>query len=102
MSDVVYLDFIQAQELVDRIARRTENFGHNMSDSEKEAMTQLLSDIGVLVDDLICVKRLADNYAINAELVYPQNYSDYTGTNLEDDCLFSWEEDEGTCFCLQW
>jgi hypothetical protein len=100
-NEVVYLTFEQAEELVDRIAKRAENFGYSMSSPEKEAMSSLLSDIGVKVDDIIDVSNLADNYAINAEIVGPENYKDYDTSTLYD-CLFNWEENNETHYCLSW
>ena len=94
-----WLTFDQAEDLVERIATRAQNFGHNMSDPEKEAMAWLLSDIGVSTSDLIDVSNLADNYAINAELVTPEEAKNYT--NLED-ALFTWEEEGETHYCMQW
>ena len=96
-----YLTFEQAQDLVDRIADRTENFGHTMSDNEKEAMAQLLSDIGVKTSDLIDVSNLADNYAINAEIVTPDGAANYARSDLNE-ALFSWQEDGETHYCLSW
>lgn len=101
MSDINYLTFDQAQDLVDRIADRASNFNYSMSDNEKEAMAQLLSDIGVSTSDLIDVANLADNYAINAEIVTPDEAKDYNQTDL-DDALFSWQEDGETHYCIQW
>ena len=100
-NEVVYLTFEQAQDLVDRIADRTEQFNHTMTDNEKTAMSDLLSNIGVKVSDLIDVSYLADNYAINAELVGPEEVENYSRSSLED-ALFSWEEDDGTHYCIQW
>ena len=96
-----YLTFEQAQDLVDRIADRASNFHHSMTDNEKEAMAQLLSDIGVNTSDLIDVSNLADNYAINAEIVTPSDLENYDYDNL-DDALFTWEESDGTHYCLSW
>lgn len=95
-----YLDIDDATELVERIAVRASNFNYAMSENEKEAMAQLLSDIGVKTSDLINVSNLADNYAINAEIVSPENAKHYD--NLEDDSLFSWIEDGETHYCYQW
>lgn len=95
-----YLTIDQATDLVDRIATRAANFDHIMSVNEMEAMAQLLSDIGVNTSDLIDVANLADNYAINAEIVAPDEADDYD--NLADDSLFSWEESDGTHYCYSW
>lgn len=100
-EQVNFLTYEQAQDLVGRIADRAAVFNYEMSDNEKEAMSQLLSDIGVKTSDLIDVSNLADNYAINAEIVTPQDYDNYGHVNLEDS-LFSWEEEDGTYYCLQW
>ena len=97
---VNYLELNQAIDLVDRIAARTKNFNYTMSDNEKTAMSELLSDIGVNTSDLIDVSNLADNYAINAEIVTPDDYKHYD--NLRNDSLFSWEEEDGTHYCYQW
>lgn len=95
-----YLTFEQAQDLVERISDRALNFNYSMSENEKEAMAQLLSDTGVKTSDLIDVANLADNYAINAEIVGPDE-TDHYG-NIKEDCLFSWEEEDGTHYCYQW
>lgn len=95
-----YLTYDQAQDLVNRISERTLDFNYKMSFSEKDAMAQLLSDIGVNTSDLIDVSNLADNYAINAEIVEPSETKHYE--NIEDDSLFSWEEDDGTHYCYSW
>lgn len=101
-EEVVYLTYEQALDLVDRIEKRCWNqFDYDMSRREKEAMAQLLSDIGVKVDDLIDVSNLADNYAINAEIVTPAEGDDYAKSSLED-ALFTWEEDGETFYCLSW
>lgn len=100
-TETVYLTFDQASDLVDRIADRTERFNHTMSDNEKEAMASLLSDIGVKVDDLIEVSNLADNYAINAEIVTPEEVDNYSRSSLQD-ALFTWEENGETYYCLSW
>ena len=100
-NEVVYLTFEQSQDLVDRIADKTEQFNHTMTNNEKTAMADLLSNIGVKVSDLIDVSYLADNYAINAELVGPEEAENYSRSSLED-ALFSWEEDDGTHYCIQW
>lgn len=65
-------------------------------------MAQLLSDIGVKVDDIIDVSNLADNYAINAEIVTPENIADYSRKGVIEDSLFSWKEDGETHYCLNW
>jgi len=95
-----YLTLDQATDLVDRIATRAKNFNYNMTTNEREAMAQLLSDIGVNTSDLIDVSNLSDNYAINAEIVSPDESDQYD--NLEDDSLFSWEESDGTHYCYSW
>lgn len=100
-SEVVYITYDEALDLVDRIADRTERFNHTMSKNEKEVMTNLLSNIGVRVADLIDVSYLADNYAINAEIVTPDNVDSYDRRSLKD-ALFSWEEDGETFYCLSW
>lgn len=100
-NKAIYLTFDQARELVDRISSRAENnFRYLMSEPEKEVMSQFLSDVGVSVEDLIDVSRLADNYAINAEIVEPEEAKQYDSQDLED-ALFSWE-DNGTHYCIQW
>jgi hypothetical protein len=71
-----------------------------MTVNEMKAMAQLLSDIGVNTSDLIDVANLADNYAINAEIVTPDEAHNYD--NLSDDSLFSWEESDGTHYCYSW
>lgn len=100
-TEVVYLTFDQATDLVDRIADRAENFNYNMSKEEKEAMSSLLSDIGVKVSDIIDVSNLADNYAINAEIVTPENINEYSRSNLRD-ALFTWEESGEKYYCISW
>jgi hypothetical protein len=97
----VFLTYDQSLDLVDRIAKRTERFNHTMADSEKEAMAQLFSDIGVSVDDIIDVSNLADNYAINAEIVTPDEADNYSYSALQD-ALFSWEHDGEKYYCLSW
>jgi hypothetical protein len=72
-----------------------------MSDNEKDAMAQLLSDVGVRVSDLIDVDRLADEYAINAELVTPEEVDSYDKSSLQD-ALFTWQENGETHYCLSW
>lgn len=97
-----YLTIEQAQDLVDRIAVRAKNFNHIMSEPEKEAMAQLLSDIGVNTSDLIDVSNLADNYAINAEIVRGAKEAEsYSRASLQD-ALFTWKENCKTCYCLRW
>ena len=96
-----YLTYDQALDLVERISTRAENFNHFMSEPEKEAMAQLLSDIGVSTSDLIDVSNLADNYAINAEIVTPDEVEDYSRSSLED-ALFTWKVDGETYYCLSW
>ena len=101
MSDLNYLDMNDARELVDRISDRTQNFDYRMSTNEKEAMAELLSDIGVNTSDLINVTNLADNYAINAEIVTPEEVDDYDKSSLQYS-LFTWEEFGETYYCIQW
>jgi hypothetical protein len=101
-EQVVYLSFDEAEMLVDRIAERTEQFNYSMSNNEKTAMAQLLSAIGVKVSDLIDVSILADNYAINAEIVTPSDYDNYDMISVKEEALFSWEEDGYEYFCLGW
>ena len=96
-----YLTYDQALDLVDRIADRTENFDYSMSEPEKKAMAQLLSDIGVSTSDLIDVSNLADNYAINAEIVGPDEVDNYDRSTLRD-ALFTWKEGGETHYCLSW
>lgn len=96
-----FLTFEQAQDLVERIADRTKVFNYTMSDNEKDAMAQLLSEVGVKTSSLIDVSYLADNYAINAEIVNA-GYSNNYGQEALDDALFSWEEEDGTHYCIQW
>lgn len=100
-DEVTFLTYEQAQDLVERIADRAENFNHTMSEPEKEAMAQLLSDIGVKVDDIIDVANLADNYAINAEIVSPDDVDNYNRSALRD-ALFTWQENGETHYCLSW
>jgi hypothetical protein len=101
-EEVVYINFDEAEMLVDRIAERTERFSYSMSDNEKIAMAQLLSDIGVKISDLIDVSNLADNYAINAEIVTPSDYDNYNMRDVKEEALFSWEEDGEMYYCLSW
>lgn len=100
-EEVVYLEFSQAQDLVERIAERAKRFNHDMSEPEKEAMADLLSNVGVKVSDLIDVSNLADNYAINAEIVHPEDVDNYDRSTLEDS-LFTWKDSDGTHYCLTW
>ena len=46
-------------------------------------------------------RNLADNYAINAEIVTPSEVDSYSRDDLND-ALFQWEESDGTCYCLTW
>lgn len=101
-NEVVYLTYNQALDLVDRIAERTENFNYSMSEPEKEAMASLLSDIGVSVSDLIDVSNLADNYAINAEIITPDDHDNYDMWEVKRDALFSWKQDGENYYCLTW
>lgn len=102
-NETVFLTIDQARDLVDRVAERAENFDYIMSENEKDAMAQLLSDIGVIVNDIIDVANLADNYAINAEIVGPDDYNSYNMREVIQDSLFSWEEDNGDkYYCLTW
>jgi hypothetical protein len=96
-----YLSCEQALDLVERIAERCKNFDYEMSTEEIEAMAQLLSDIGVKTSDLIDVSNLADNYAINAEIVSPENIHQYDKQSIQD-ALFSWEQSDGKYYCLSW
>lgn len=102
-NEVVFINYQEAQTLVDRIAERTEIFNRTMQENEKEAMAQLLSDVGVKVSDLIDVNYLADNYAINAEIVGPDDVDSYDRSTLED-ALFTWKDDETeeTHYVLSW
>lgn len=100
-QETVFLTYDQSLDLVDRIAKRCERFNHTMVDEEKEAMAQLLSDVGVLVNDLIDVSNLADNWVINAEIVTPDEADNYSKSALED-ALFSWEHDGEKYYCLSW
>ena len=98
---IVYLNYDDALDLVDRIASRALGFGHDMSSEEKESMAQLLSDIGVQVSDIVNVDRLADEYAINAEIVTPKEACNYNDTDL-DEALFSWTISGEKYYCIQW
>lgn len=100
-NDVVFIEYDQALDLVDRIAERAKNFDYEMSVPEKEAMAQLLSDVGVNVSDLIDVANLADNYAINAEIVAPHDVDRIDRSSLRD-ALFTWKDSDGTHYCLTW
>lgn len=100
-TEVIYMTNDQATELVDRIAERCEQFDHFLVDSEKEAMAQLLSDIGVKVDDILDVSNLADNYSINAELVGPDDADNYSRSTLED-ALFTWTDNDNKYYCIKW
>ncbi|MFZ4411483.1 MAG: hypothetical protein ACOYOV_00270 [Bacteroidales bacterium] len=100
-QETIFLTEDQASDLVDRIADRCENFNHTMSKPEKEAMSQLLADIGVSISDLIDVSNLADNYAINAEIVSPSEVDQYSRASLRD-ALFTWKENGETHYCIQW
>jgi hypothetical protein len=64
-------------------------------------MSQLLSDIGVSVNDLIDVSNLADNYAINAEIVTPDDVKNYDRHTLRD-ALFTWIYKGEKYYCLTW
>jgi len=97
-----YLTIDQSTDLVDRIAARAANFNWEMSEPEKEAMAQLLSDTGVSTSDLIDVSNLADNYAINAEIVTPDDYDNYSMKQVREDSLFQWKEGGETHYCLSW
>lgn len=102
-SEVVFISYDEALDLVDRIADRASHFDHDMCDNEKQAMAQLLSDIGVKVSDLIDVSYLAENYAINAEIVTPSDYDSYSMREVRQDSLFRWNDEEGeTHYCLNW
>lgn len=99
---IIYLTYDQAFDLVERIAERTKNFDYEMEVNEMESMAQLLSDVGVKVDDIIDVSNLADNYAINAEIVTALEVHDYNQSALSD-ALFSWRDNNGdACYCLSW
>lgn len=99
--EVIYPTLEQAEQLVDRIERRVKAFSYTMSEEEKEAMSNLFQDVGVTVDQLLDVYILADNYAINAEIVRPEDVNNYNEEDLEE-ALFTWEEENGTHYCLQW
>ena len=99
---VVFINYAQALDLVDRIADGAKRFDYEMSDPEKEVMAQLLSDIGVKVSDLIDVGNLADNYAINAEIVKGDKEAESYSKSSLDDAIFTWIEDGEKCYCLSW
>lgn len=100
-QETVFLTYDQSLDLVDRIAKRCERFNYTMVDNEKTQIANLLSNIGVSVDDIIDVSNLADNYAINAEIVTPDEADNYSKSALQD-ALFSWEHDGETYYCLSW
>ena len=99
---VNYLTNDQALDLVERIAKRATNFDYAMTEPEKDAMAQLLSDIGVQTSDLIDVGNLAVNYAIYAEIVRPEDRKNYSMKSVREDSLFQWKEDGENCYCLSW
>ena len=103
-NEVVYLSYSEAQDLVERIADRASNFNYTMGESEKDSMAQLLSEIGVKVSDLIDVANLTDNYAINAEIVTFSDYDNYNMSEVRQDSLFQWvdEDSQETHYCLTW
>jgi len=101
-QEIVYLTADQAADLVDRIAERAKNFNHDMSKPEKEAMADLLSAIGTRVSDIVDVANLADNYAINAEIITPDDYKHYDMKQVKEDHLFSWKVDGEKFYCLSW
>lgn len=100
-SEIIYMDFDQALTLVDRMSDRTKRFNYTISKPEAEAIASLLVDVGVTVDDLLDISRLADNYAINAEKVSPIDTYQYDRSSLED-ALFTWKEDGQQYYCLNW
>lgn len=100
-DEVVFITFDQASDLVERIAERAKRFDYEMSEPEKGAMAQLLSDIGVKVSDLVDASYLADNYAINAEIVGPDEVAQYEKSSLRA-ALFTWQENGETHYCLSW
>lgn len=99
-----YLTYDQAIDLVERIAKRCEDFTYYMGENEKQAMANLLSDIGVTTSDLIDVSNLADNYAINAEIINGDKEAESYSRAKLDDALFTWvcENTGETCYCLSW
>lgn len=99
-NEVVFISYEDATELVERITERAKNFNYEMHKNEMEAMAGLLSDCGVKVSDLINVSNLADNYAINAEIVGPSEAQNYN--NIEENCLFQWERDGESYYCHSW
>jgi len=138
--EAIELNSKQANQLVNRIAKRTKFFNYNMSKGEKMAMIDLLSEcfdfgssidcdllaeklikkglweLGPLCDfdaidlitqyninviDVIDVKKLADNYAINAEIVTPEEAHNYNKDCLQD-ALFTWNDKNGLNYCLSW
>lgn len=101
MSDINFISYEDAQNLVERISDRCETFHYQMSFEEKEAMASLLSDCGVATSDLINVSNLADNYAVNAEIVKGSEADDYDEHILRD-ALFSWEEGGERYYCIRW
>ena len=100
-SEIIYMDFDQALTLVDRMSDRTKQFSYTISKAEAEAIASLLVDVGVSVEDIIDISRLADNYAINAEIVTPNEANQYDRSSLED-ALFTWKEDGQQYYCLNW
>ena len=102
-NETVFISYDQALELVDRIEKRCWNqFDYGTSELEKEAMAQLLSDTGVKVSDLIDVSNLADNYAINAEIVRGDKEAESYSKSSLDDALFTWIENGEKYYCLSW
>ena len=100
-NEVIFLDIDEALALVDRIAARTLHFDYEMTRPEKDAMAYLLSDIGVKVKDIIDVNLLADEYAINAEIVGPDEVDDYSRTALNE-ALFTWKYNGEKHYCISW
>lgn len=101
-DNVNYLTYDQAMLFVDRIENRCRHFNYEMCETEKEAMARLLSDIGIKTSDLVDESYLADNYAINAEIVDASEAHNYSHSDLED-ALFSWHDNNGDrCYCLSW
>lgn len=99
-DETVFLTYDQSLELVERIAKRCLKFDHKMTENEKDAMAMLLSDIGVVVSDIVDVSRLADNYAINAEIVTPNDYNNYNMLSVKDNYLFKWIDGGKSYYCL--